>query len=295
LSIRPTQTRAGGVTLGIASCRKCECVSPILGGVPILVEQPAEYLAAHRDSVLASLAEVGLATKGAVEMVDMFAAMAPTAARASFDNDWVESERTGTAPPMPDFGSDAAASYRAFAEWGTIAGPTSIVEQLAGAIDDGVVVELGCGAGQLSRVLARRASQLVLGDYSLRAVLTARSGLRRAKAEVVGAVLDAGNLPLRAKSVRAIVAANLIDLVPDPLALVTGAARALKRTGRLVLTTPDPSLGGPDPYDDRLYKLVESVAGIGIVADRDGLPWIRPHSPRHHQVYFVRAIAALRS
>jgi len=289
------QTRAGGVTLGMASCRKCDGAYPILGGVPILVEHPAQYLAAHRDPVLASLAEVGLATKGAVEMVNMFAAMSPNTPAATFGDDWVESERTASEPPMPEFGSDAAASYRAFAEWGTIVGPTAIVEQLAGAIDDGVVVELGCGAGQLSRMLARRASQLVIGDFSLRAVLTARSGLRRSKAEVVGTVLDAINLPLRPRSVRAIVAANLIDLVPDPLALVKGAVRALKRAGRLVLTTPDPSLGGPDPHDDWIRKLIDSVSGIGIVDDRDGVPWIRPHTARHHEVYFVRAIAALRS
>jgi SAM-dependent methyltransferase len=126
----------------------------------------------------------------------------------------------------------------------------------------------------------------VVVDRSLRAVLRATDGT-----DAIGVVGEAEALPIREKGFATVVAANVVDLLDDPGAFLEGVARALRPQGRLVLSTPDPALGLRGGTDEAVRDLVEA-AGLSIVQDLDGMPWVRSHGPRHHQVYLVRVLVA---
>jgi SAM-dependent methyltransferase len=116
-------------------------------------------------------------------------------------------------------------------------------------------------------------------------------GRGRRRAEVAAVVLDAERLPLAARRADAIVAAELIDLLAAPERFLAAAANALRPRGRLLLATPDPALGGDD--GGRLRSLLTG-GGWRIVAHHRAVPWVRPHTARHYQVYFADVIAAER-
>jgi SAM-dependent methyltransferase/uncharacterized protein YbaR (Trm112 family) len=268
------------------ACRRCDARYPVLGGAPVVVPSPAEYLAGYRDAALATLAERGRATRAAVAVIDGFAAAAGKREPLAFGDDWVE--REGDALPPA-----ASARFAAF------------LDEAEGALDAAIlaalprrratIVEVGAGAGVLARTLARTegVERLVVADLSLRAVLRAveRAG-KRAHAEVAGVVLDAEALPLAPRRADAIVAAELIDLLDAPERFLAGAAAALRPRGRLILATPDPALGGDD---DRRLRAVLAADGWRVIVHVPAVPWIRPHGPRHHQVYFADVLAAERA
>lgn len=277
-------------------CRRCDAPYPVLGGVPILVGDPARYLAEHHDAVLATLAAAGLATRESMRVIDDFASQAAHTEPRTFGDDWVLGE-DGSPPAVPIAATDGEATA-AFGSFLDRAREESLEDQLASMLKGrgGTVVEIGPGAGTLSARLAERADKLLLADWSLRAVVrasrSARAATKRGGAEVASIVGDAEELPLRPGRARAIVAANVIDLLDQPGAFLGGAARALSRSGKLLVSTPSPELG-LGTGEPILADLVEA-AGLSVREVRDGVPWIRAHGPRHFQVYFVQAILAER-
>ncbi len=301
--------RLAGAGLLLA-CRGCGARYPLLADVPVVVPSPADYLAGYRDATLATLASHGQATRAAVEVVDAFAEAVGRTEPLAFGDDWVG--REGGAMPAPA-GDDGAA--RAFA--GFLAQARGIDDAIVRLCGDraGTVVEIGCGAGTLARQLATRAERLLVTDLSLRAVLrttetAGMTGARRPRgganrggprgraapaarpsADLAGAVVDADALALRPRSVDLIVAAELIDLLAAPDDFLESAAVALRAGGRLVLATPDPSLGTGD--DDALGTRLRH-GGWTITTEDRGVAWVRPHGPRHYQVYFADVIVATR-
>ena len=252
---------------------------PLLGGVPFLVPEPSRWLSSRRDAVLAALAEVDRAGLPERSRLDAFAGLASAPPEGSPD-DWVEHEEETPELVWEEPGAET------FAGWLAEHPPSELHDHLASLCERGPVLEVGCGAGPLTRRL--RGRPLVVVDRSLRAVLRATAGT-----DAVPVVAEAESLPVRDGAFRTIVAANLVDLLDDPVAFVEGAARALQRGGRLVLCSPDPALGVRGGTDEALVDLIESV-GLKIIDDRDGVPWVRSHGPRHHEVYFVRIVAAER-
>ena len=286
LRVRETSTPDDGAT-GLLECPGCGALFPVLAGVPILVRSPSDWLAAYRDPVLATLAENGFASPAAVRTVDDFAAVAGPMEPLRFGDDWVGSEWHIEPPPMPGQGSRLG-PFAAFVSSAVGAVEARILEDLPSS--SGVIVELGCGAGTLAESLAGICRKLIVADLSLRAVLRARDRARAVpgqRALVAGMVVDAEALPFGCRIADAVVANQLIDLLGDPLGFVPAAAGLLRPDGMLSLTTPDPELAA----DGLLVASLES-AGLGIVSDEDGLPWIRPHSERHFQVYVVRLVSA---
>lgn len=267
----------------LVRCEQCGPY-PCLAGVPILVSDPFGYCRSFRDSILATLAEHDAADRVAVAVVDAFS----RGARPSdvFSDDWTGHEATGEAPPRSVKGPSAATLARLQAEAARHGPARWIASRLPVG---GTVLEIGCGAGERSVVLAQQADRLVIADRSLRAVLQAR---RRAMGatkggEVAGVVLDADALPLRARGVDVIVAEHLVDLLEAPQAFFEAARRGLKRGGRLLLTTPDPALGAGD--DDAVVRLARE-ATWRVAQRRDGLPWLRVNSARFVEVYLVQAL-----
>ncbi len=269
----------------VVRCRACGPF-PVLGGVPVLVPEPARWCASFHDAALAALAEQGAATKDAVETLRAFADAASAAEPSRFGDDWTRHEAADAAAPEPVPGP-AHAQLTAFVRAALEASPRTWLES---RVHDGATVaDVGCGAGVLSAALARRARRLLLGDLSLRAALLAHRRASGGGAEVAAVVLDADALPLAAGAFDAVAAENVVDLLEGPLAFLQKARAALKAAGRLLLSTPSPHLGAPDADEDVLAQLAQQ-AGFRVETRDDGLPWLRRNDARHLEVYLVQAL-----
>ena len=67
-----TECKADDLITGTLCCEECSLAWPVLAGVPLMLSAPGAYLTSYRDSVLATLAENGLASVEAVGMIDEF-------------------------------------------------------------------------------------------------------------------------------------------------------------------------------------------------------------------------------
>jgi SAM-dependent methyltransferase len=231
---------------------------PVLGGLPFLVPYAPVWLATHRDAVIAALAERGRLTAADLERLDAFATAVWNVAQAPIPDDFLEDEEASAA----------------------------LHDRLAALCEQGPVLEVGCGSGALTRRI--RARPLVVVDRSPRALLRATADL-----DVTAVVGLAEALPVGERAFRTVVAANVIDLLDDPDAFLAGVADALRPGGRLVLCTPDPSLGVRNAPESALAELVEEH-GFEVEEEDDGLRWSRVHSPRHREEYVVRLVVARR-
>jgi SAM-dependent methyltransferase len=272
--------------LNLVRCATCGPF-PLLGEVAVLVPDPAQWCATFHDAILATLAEHGTATREAVHVVQAFARGSVEPSR--FGDDWTEFERRGEPPPVPVRGP-ANATLQALMHAGLTDGPGAWVEKHLVTCE--LAVEIGCGAGQRSEVLSQRSRRLIVGDYSLRAVLQAGLRAARGPATVTQVVLDAAALPLAAGLADVVVAENVVDLLEDPLAFLEGVRRALKKQGRALITSPDPSLGSGD---DGALRELALRAKLKVSETREGLPWLRTNSTRHLETYLVQAMVARRN
>lgn len=248
---------------------------PVLAGIPVLVPEPRRWLAARRDAVIAALVDGGLWTD---DVADALAA-------------WTAGVRATPEPEVVDFLADEEGPVdlvdgpaRRLVE-ALLAARPALAEAVAARVGRArPLVEVGCGAGTVTR---RLAGPRTVVDTSLRALL------RACEDPVARPVLaDAAALPFVDGAVGTLVAANLVDVLPAPEAFVAEAARVLRPGGALVVTTPDPALGGD--RDDALEVLLVD-AGFSLAERADGLPWVRSHGPRHHQLYVASLLVARRS
>jgi SAM-dependent methyltransferase len=275
--------------VGLLGCSACQSLYPVLAGVPVLVPDPAAWLAGYRESVLAALAEAGEASPEAVSLIDSFCRGVPGAEPLRFGDDWTAAE-AGAAPVRPPESGEAGRAFARFLDAAADRGPDdTLMALLDGEL--GTVWEVGCGAGTLSRRLRTRAGRLVVSDLSLRAALRARDAAGAVTgAPLAAAVIDAESIGILPGAVDTVVAAELVDLLDHPERFVAGVADALAVGGRLALATPAPSLGEPGD-DDVLAEVIDS-AGLTIAEARDAVPWIRAHDRRYYQVYFARVVIA---
>ncbi len=284
----------GRTRTGILLCSSCERLWPILAGIPFLVDEPATYLAQYRESVLASLAEVNLATSEALKCIDdTIGSVRADAMR--YGDDWTAEEDTAdagmdtTSDVASDDTSEAKHLYRQLAQCNQEEGVAGTVLSMLGSAPKGLIVEAGPGAGEISRALSERCEQLLLLDFSLRSLLRARTKAHGAKAGTkVGAILcDLSQFDMASECADAIVAANVVDIIDEPQSFLRAASRWLKADSPFVMTTPDPSLG--EGYDEALREMLESLE-YTIDDVRDDIPWLRRHSSRYSQLYWLQAI-----
>lgn len=198
----------------------------------------------------------------------------------------------------------------------------------------GPLVDLGCGAGRTTFELARDTDEPVLGidlGFSLLKLAqgvvddgVARYPLRRSgvvydEREVTTPFRDRDNvdfwlcdamcLPFRDAGFESAVALNLLDCVPDPLALLNGIGRCLKPGGRAIVATPydwsaaatamenwlgghsqrGPLQGRPEDYLRSVLTPTDS-SGRGLVlrAEEQHVPWrtrLHDRSVVHYDVH----------
>jgi ubiquinone/menaquinone biosynthesis C-methylase UbiE len=101
------------------------------------------------------------------------------------------------------------------------------------------VLDLGCGAGRFVAALREAGADPV-------GVELAAAALERARRNAPGADLrlvePGGSLPLGHGEVDLVWCSEVLEHVPDTVALLTEARRVLKRGGRLLVTVPDHGL-----------------------------------------------------
>ena len=98
------------------------------------------------------------------------------------------------------------------------------------------VLDLGCGAGRFVAALRDAGAEPV-------GVEIAEAALERARRNVPGADLrllePGGALPLGHGEIDLVWCSEVLEHVPDTVALLTEARRVLRRDGRLLVTVPD--------------------------------------------------------
>jgi SAM-dependent methyltransferase len=262
---------------------------PRLGPFLVLTPSADRSLSRHRDAFLAALAEAGEVPPSAIARIEA----AHRAHRA--EPEPLREDVTGREEGIAEVASPPGPASPTLAALDAIAreqGPLAALrERLAGPEGSARrAAEIGPGAGRLSPLLAAVAEELVLVDKVPRALL-------RARAVVTGAgfpaptlaVAEGDALPLAPGAFDRVVAMNVVDLVDDPAFFLERCLEALSAEGRLLLTTPDPGLGGPGATV--LPELVEALGGT-VHELVDGLPWLRHVSPRHQQVYLTQLLVA---
>jgi len=270
------------------ACTGCEATFPVFADVPVLVPDPVAYVAEHRVAILGALAELAECTPSELATVERWARRRGATTQRLFDDDFTRPEEHGATPAL----NTTDAGFLAFADAAARATPLARLLALHGR-PLGRTVEVGCGAGSESAAIAAKADGLLLTDLSLRAVLLARDRASDAGKPVVGAVMDAENLALREAACESIVALHLVDVLADPFSFLEGASAALVRRGTLLVSTPDPALGLPGGPPELLDE-VATGAGLQVTGRADGVPWLRVHSEREVQVFFVRLLVLLR-
>ncbi len=99
------------------------------------------------------------------------------------------------------------------------------------------VLELACGSGQLSFMLARRCGSLIATDFSENMISQARKKDDGSIAGLSFDVKDATSTGYPSGAFDAVVIANALHIVPDPEAVIWEIHRVLKPGGRLFAPT----------------------------------------------------------
>lgn len=131
-----------------------------------------------------------------------------------------------------------------------------IVRQVVPA-DGATVLDLGCGDGLFSHLLAQQQLNVIGVDLERSAIEQARAKTqaeRSAGRAPEFHVSDGGALPFDDGSMHAVALFDVIEHLPNPIALLREVVRVLRRGGRLVLSTPAWQLGG---WSDPIYHVTE--------------------------------------
>ena len=270
-------------------CSADEETFPRLGPFLVLLPSADVALSRHRDAFLAALAESGDVPASALARIEA----AHRYHRAAPEP--LQEDVTGPEEGIADSPGPAGPASETLDELDRLAverGPlAAIIERLPA--DLGRVAEVGPGAGLLSRELAERAEELVLVDRVPRALLRASRAIGHEELPSPELVVALGEaLPLEAEAYDCVAAMNVVDLLDDPASFLEHALDALRPGGLLILSSPDPGLGGPSPQV--LGELVVALGGV-VREVVDGLPWLRHVSARHRQVYLAQVLVAERA
>ena len=144
---------------------------------------------------------------------------------------------------------------------------------VARALVSGQVLDLACGAGYGSEMLAQQASRVVAIDRSLPAIRYAEG--RFTSESVIHAAADAGAIPFPDATFDWVVAFEILEHLDEPNALLDEALRVLKPQGALILSTPNrptysEARGYSNPFHRHEFNLEELDANL-----RERFPWVQ--------------------
>ena len=106
--------------------------------------------------------------------------------------------------------------------------------------EPGVTLDLGCGTGQLARLLIERLQRLICVDQSPNMLERARQALAKSKARQVEFRIGAlEHLPLRDGEVDTVVASMILHHMPEPAVALKEMHRVLRPGGVLILAELD--------------------------------------------------------
>jgi 2-polyprenyl-3-methyl-5-hydroxy-6-metoxy-1,4-benzoquinol methylase len=154
---------------------------------------------------------------------------------------------------------------------------------------DCLAVEIGGGTGALGAELGRRCSWVIITDISLAWLVLARRRVQDMGLENVLVVAATGeSLPTEKESVDLIVAADVIEHVPNRDEVINNCYGSLRPGGALWLSTPNRFSLTPEPHV-RLW-------GVGLLPRRLGQAYVeRRRSVRYDDIetLFVFALRRL--
>lgn len=131
----------------------------------------------------------------------------------------------------------------------------------------GVVLEIGCGPGQLIAAAAQRDRKIAGVDVSLEWLMIAKHLIRQAGGEPILAAGVAEHLPLKANIVESIISLDVIEHIGDQSGYVGEIARVLAPGGQFALVTPNRFSLSPEPHVE--------VWGVGYLPERFQAKWVK--------------------
>ena len=141
----------------------------------------------------------------------------------------------------------------------------ALIDELLPGGEPGACLEVGCGTGEISRMLADRTTELTVCDISekLARTVAGRIGCK-------GRREDACRLTLGDAGFDLVVSSECIEHTPDPLAALGEMVRVLRPGGHLVVTTPN----------KLWYPLLILARTLGVRRFRGNEIWISPRTAR---------------
>lgn len=150
----------------------------------------------------------------------------------------------------------------------------------------GPLLDIGCGAGQYLLAAARSGLPMVGVDPSLCQLILARRLLADEGLSAELALADAETLPFIGKVFEGVIAADIIEHVRRPEALLAEAARVMAPSAALLLTTPNRFSLTPEPH--------VGLWGVGWLPRRAAVRYVRARTGIDYRSIRLLSLGALR-
>ena len=318
-------------------CDTCGASYPVLCGVAILVPEPTPYLQRHYKTILglALESELGLSpamrthlhtigahieSENGVRPGEDTARALSNYLHAHYDQQSIPLERLPANHPLAAFLRACQGNDLYY----------TLIEMLKPALrPGGKAIDIGCHVGRLTRDLAELGQHTIGVDLSFSAVFLARRAVRGwpsqlgeyevfrdnlaretrllnlpplENGEVI--VASALQLPFPAESFDLAVSANVIDILPDPIALLREMRFLLHPEGLMAISTPyhtgaGKAVGRWLGTQNRMSVAQTLRWRIGhhfeILSEQDNIPWVLGEHERHIQIYLNHCMLGRKS